>query len=80
MTSVQIRGRRKTRLASVLLHPQGTLELRFIKPSFRYKSGQWLFLNVPSISPFQWHPFTISSAPNDPYISIHVRQVGDWTK
>ncbi|GAA5971401.1 hypothetical protein JCM8115_000202 [Rhodotorula mucilaginosa] len=76
----EIRGRRKTRLASVLLHPQGTLELRFIKPSFRYKSGQWLFLNVPSISPFQWHPFTISSAPNDPYISIHVRQVGDWTQ
>ncbi|GAA5874052.1 hypothetical protein JCM3774_001594 [Rhodotorula dairenensis] len=76
----EVRGRRKTRLASVLLHPQGTLELRFVKPSFRYKPGQWLFLNVPAISPFQWHPFTISSAPDDPYISVHVRQIGDWTK
>ncbi|GAA5988021.1 hypothetical protein JCM10908_002031 [Rhodotorula pacifica] len=76
----EVRGRRKTKLASVLLHPQGALELRFVKPSLRYKSGQWLFLSVPSISPFQWHPFTISSAPSDPYISVHVRQVGDWTK
>ncbi len=23
--------------------------------------------------------FTITSAPEDPYISIHIRQVGDWT-
>lgn len=24
--------------------------------------------------------FTITSAPEDPYVSIHVRQVGDWTQ
>ena len=23
--------------------------------------------------------FTITSAPEDPYVSIHIRQVGDWT-
>lgn len=46
----------------------------------RYKAGQWLFINVPSVSKFQWHPFTITSCPLDPYISIHVRQVGDWTR
>lgn len=46
----------------------------------RYKAGQWLFINVPSVSGFQWHPFTITSCPFDPYISIHVRQVGDFTK
>lgn len=46
----------------------------------RYKAGQWLFLNVPSVSRHQWHPFTITSCPYDPYISIHVRQVGDFTR
>ncbi|BGP00200.1 hypothetical protein NBRC10513v2_004424 [Rhodotorula toruloides] len=76
----EIRSRRATKLIAVLLHPQGALELRFVKPSFRYKSGQWLFLNVPAVSPFQWHPFTISSAPEDPYVSVHIRQVGDWTR
>lgn len=46
----------------------------------RYKAGQWLFINVPSVSQNQWHPFTITSCPFDPYISIHVRQVGDFTR
>jgi NADPH oxidase 1 len=24
--------------------------------------------------------FTITSAPEDPYVSVHIRQVGDWTR
>ena len=28
----------------------------------------------------EWHPFTISSAPEDPnYFSVHIRGVGHWT-
>lgn len=46
----------------------------------QYKAGQWLFLNCPSVSTHQWHPFTITSCPFDPYISVHVRQVGDFTR
>lgn len=46
----------------------------------QYKAGQWLFINCPDISANQWHPFTITSCPFDPYISIHVRQVGDFTR
>lgn len=46
----------------------------------KYKAGQWLFLNVPSVSSQQWHPFTITSCPFDDYISVHVRQVGDFTR
>ena len=56
------------------------VEIQFEKPSFRYKAGQWLFLQVPSVSQYQWHPFTITSCPYDPYVSVHVRQVGDFTK
>ena len=46
----------------------------------KYKAGQWLFLNVPSVSRGEWHPLTITSCPFDDYISVHIRQVGDWTK
>lgn len=56
------------------------MEIQFKKPSMKYKAGQWLFLQVPSVSRQQWHPFTITSCPFDPYISVHVRQVGDFTR
>jgi hypothetical protein len=38
------------------------MELRFIKPSFKYKAGQWLFLNCPEVSKFQWHPVRLCPA------------------
>ena len=78
------------------------MELRIIKPSLKYVPGQWLFIQIPDVSRYQWHPvsysfsylhrigpvyvlsfvsqFTITSAPNDPYVSVHIRQVGDWTQ
>ncbi|TDL28527.1 NADPH oxidase [Rickenella mellea] len=76
----EIRARRSTQLSKVLVHPSGAMELRMIKPSFKYTAGQWLFLQVPDVSSLQWHPFTITSAPEDPYVSIHIRQVGDFTR
>ncbi|KAJ6596054.1 hypothetical protein B0H10DRAFT_2441963 [Mycena sp. CBHHK59/15] len=48
------------------------------KPSFKYTPGQWLFLRIPGILRFQWHPF-MTSAPKDSYVSVHIRQVGDFT-
>ncbi|MBW0475884.1 hypothetical protein O181_015599 [Austropuccinia psidii MF-1] len=76
----EVRARRETQIVGVLMHPSGTMEIRFRKPGFKYVPGQWLFLQVAEVSKWQWHPFTISSAPDDPYISIHIRQVGDFTK
>lgn len=76
----EVRARRATRLSKVLVHPSGAMELRIVKPSFKYVAGQWLFIQVPDVSGWQWHPFTITSAPEDPYVSVHIRQVGDWTQ
>lgn len=76
----EYRGRKATKLSKVLVHPSGAMELRILKPSFKYTAGQWLFIQVPDISRFQWHPFTITSAPEDPYVSVHIRQVGDFTQ
>ena len=76
----EIGSRRSTEILKVIRHPYDALEIQFQKPSMHYKAGQWLFLNVPSVSTTQWHPFTITSCPFDPYISVHVRQIGDWTR
>lgn len=76
----EIRSRRDTKIVRVVRHPYDAMEIQFTKPSMKYKAGQWLFLNVPSVSKQQWHPFTITSCPFDPYVSVHVRQVGDFTR
>ena len=76
----EVRARRRTEVLKVIRHPYDALELQFAKPSMKYKAGQWLFLNIPSVSRGQWHPFTITSCPFDPYVSVHMRQVGDWTR
>ncbi|KKA30710.1 hypothetical protein TD95_004195 [Thielaviopsis punctulata] len=76
----EVRARRETTITRVIRHPYDVVEIQFSKPSFRYKAGQWLFLQVPAVSAWQWHPFTITSCPFDPYVSVHVRQVGDFTR
>ncbi|XP_073120729.1 respiratory burst oxidase homolog protein A-like isoform X1 [Henckelia pumila] len=68
------------RLLKVAIYPGNVLTLQMSKPSqFKYKSGQYMFVQCPAISPFEWHPFSITSAPGDDYLSIHIRQLGDWT-
>ncbi|KAL6195685.1 hypothetical protein ACLB2K_031303 [Fragaria x ananassa] len=48
-------------------------------PGFKYESGMHLFLKCPDLSNFEWHPFSITSAPGDDYLSVHIRGLGDWT-
>ncbi len=39
-----------------------------------------MFVKCPSISKFEWHPFTISSAPEiSDVLTLHIRSVGSWT-
>lgn len=69
------------RLLKVAIYPGNVLTLQMSKPSqFRYKSGQYMFVQCPAVSPFEWHPFSITSAPGDDYLSVHIRQLGDWTQ
>ncbi|KAG8661865.1 respiratory burst oxidase homolog protein A [Manihot esculenta] len=68
-------------LRKVAIYPGNVLTLQMSKPSqFRYKSGQYMFVQCPAVSPFEWHPFSITSAPGDDYLSVHIRQLGDWTQ
>ncbi|ETI35117.1 hypothetical protein F443_18496 [Phytophthora nicotianae P1569] len=46
---------------------------------FNYQAGQYVFLCVPTISSLEWHPFTISSSPHEPMVTLHIKALGDWT-
>jgi predicted ferric reductase len=52
----------------------------FSKPlNFQYKSGQWIRIACPALQTNEYHPFTLSSAPHEINLSIHVRAIGPWT-
>ncbi|KAE9587363.1 putative NAD(P)H oxidase (H(2)O(2)-forming) [Lupinus albus] len=69
------------KILKVAVYPGNVLALHMSKPQgFRYKSGQYMFVNCAAVSPFEWHPFSITSAPGDDYLSVHIRTLGDWTR
>ncbi|XP_010455529.1 PREDICTED: probable respiratory burst oxidase homolog protein I [Camelina sativa] len=68
-------------ICKVVIYPGNVIVLRMSKPtSFDYKSGQYIYVQCPAVSKFEWHPFSITSSPGDDYLSIHIRQLGDWTE
>ncbi|GJX01231.1 respiratory burst oxidase homolog protein E [Tanacetum coccineum] len=69
------------KIIKVSILPGDVFSIIMSKPNgFKYRSGQYIFLQCPSISPFEWHPFSITSSPGDDYLSVHIRTVGDWTQ
>jgi predicted ferric reductase len=44
-----------------------------------YKTGQYVFLNFPQLSLFQWHPFSISSGPDEVTGEVHIKGLGGHT-
>lgn len=74
-----LRGKQSTMLILARQHPSRVIELRMKKHVFNYKPGQYLFLNCPYISKNEWHPFTITSAPEEDFVSVHINAVGNWT-
>ncbi|XP_043508307.1 NADPH oxidase 5 isoform X1 [Frieseomelitta varia] len=71
----------KTYISSGLLLPSKVTHLVIKKPPhFVFHPGDYVFVNIPVIARYEWHPFTISSAPEqEGYIWLHIRAVGEWT-
>ena len=55
------------------------MEVQIKKEKTTSRAGQDIFICCPEVSYFQWHPFTLTSAPEEDYISVHIRVVGDFT-
>ena len=50
------------------------------KPSnYKLVHGQFVYVNIPEISLLQWHPFTVASSPNSPFLILMLKVAGDWT-
>ncbi|KAM9093645.1 LOW QUALITY PROTEIN: NADPH oxidase 5-like [Megaptera novaeangliae] len=68
-------------IVEVNLLPSKVTHLLIRKPPlFHYRPGDYLYLNIPTIAHHEWHPFTISSAPEQKdTIWLHIRSQGQWT-
>ncbi|XP_027191345.1 respiratory burst oxidase homolog protein C-like isoform X2 [Cicer arietinum] len=72
---------KSVRILKVAVYPGNVLVIHMSKPQgFSYKSGQYMLVNCAAVSPLEWHPFSITSAPNDDYLSVHIKILGDWTR
>ncbi|NXP53088.1 DUOX2 oxidase, partial [Heliornis fulica] len=62
------------------LLPSGVTHLRFQRPQdFDYKSGQWVRIACVALGTNEYHPFTLTSAPHEDTLSLHIRAAGPWT-
>jgi NADPH oxidase 5 len=58
----------------------GVTKLSLEKPEgFVHRAGDYVYLKLPALTRHEWHPFTISSAPEQPWLTLHVRSLGDFT-
>ncbi|XP_048338002.1 dual oxidase 2-like [Sphaerodactylus townsendi] len=62
------------------LLPSGVTRLQFQRPEyFDYRSGQWVRIACLSLGTNEYHPFTLTSAPHEDTLSLHIRAAGPWT-
>jgi predicted ferric reductase/Ca2+-binding EF-hand superfamily protein len=48
-------------------------------PGFEFAAADYVFLRIPAIARHEWHPFTLSSAPEHANLVVHARSLGNWT-
>lgn len=76
----EVRSRHRTFICKVVHHPSKVIELHLKKEKTRrMRPGQYIMINCPAVSCWQWHPFTLTNAPEED-LSVHIRIVGDWTR
>ncbi|XP_055337523.1 NADPH oxidase 5-like isoform X1 [Paramacrobiotus metropolitanus] len=68
-------------ITEATLLPSQVIHLIIKRPkNFVHNPGDFIFVKIPAVSWHEWHPFTISSAPEiKDYIWLHIRIVGNWT-
>ncbi|UYV80303.1 NOX5 [Cordylochernes scorpioides] len=65
-----------------VLLPSGVTHLVIRRPpDFSFSAGDYVYVNIPTVASYEWHPFTLSSAPEQQgELWLHIRAAGGWTK
>ncbi|XP_071007469.1 dual oxidase 2-like [Oncorhynchus clarkii lewisi] len=67
-------------VVNATLLPSEVTYLEFKRPQgFVYRSGQWVRVACLALGTDEYHPFTLTSAPHEETLSLHIRAIGPWT-
>ena len=70
-----------TSLVSLTPLPGGVVRFELQREKkWSYEAGQYVFLCVPELGLTEWHPFSISSSPQQNMLVLHARALGSWSK
>ncbi len=70
----------RTEIVQTTVLRSGVTRLDLRKPEgFAHQAGDFVFLRIPRVAEHEWHPLTLSSAPERETLSLHIRAHGDWT-
>ncbi|CAF4650582.1 unnamed protein product [Rotaria socialis] len=72
----------RTYIKSATIEQSNVISLKIHRPRhFTFKPGDYISINIPRIALYEYHPFTISSAPEETsYLTVHIQATGNWTK
>ena len=79
---VRTRSRRApSRIIAARALASDVTRLDFERPhGFTYAPGDYVFIRVPAVARHEWHPMTLTSAPeNRKVLTVHIRGVGNWS-
>ncbi|KAJ3701662.1 hypothetical protein LUZ61_005367 [Rhynchospora tenuis] len=77
-----IQSRKETCIISARVLPCRAVELILPKDSgMKYSPMSTIFLKIPTVSRFEWHPFSITSScyKNEEHLSVLIKSQGQWT-
>eukprot|EP00093_Oithona_nana_P006459 06459.XXX_386344_372891_1 [CDS] Oithona nana genome sequencing. len=62
------------------LLPSDVVKVKFYRPpNMKVLSGQWIRFSCTAIQPEEFHSFTLTSAPHEDFLSVHVKAHGPFT-
>jgi predicted ferric reductase len=70
-----------TKCLEATVFNKDVVRLRLSIPACRLKvpGGSFVFINIPALSLFEWHPFSVTSTSRDGFVEVYIRPSGDWT-
>ncbi|XP_071114015.1 NADPH oxidase 4-like [Haliotis cracherodii] len=68
-------------VTDVIEHDCDVIEIHMHTDLHKPSPGQYVLIQCPRLSVFEWHPYSITKCPtrDRPDISVHIRTRGDWS-